>query len=102
MRTRNQRKCPLDGCDDRYVSADLAEWDSHPSIIKETTLRHDIVIHSTSTQQLIMMELTVLYENRMKEAHIYKREKYLNMTKELEDVGYKAVGCPLRLVPEDS
>ena len=38
-----------------------------------------------------MAELTVPYENRMEEAHIYKREKYLNLTKELEDAGYKAV-----------
>ena len=28
---------------------------------------------------------------RVEEAHIYKREKYLNLIKELEDAGYKAV-----------
>ncbi|KAK3734341.1 hypothetical protein RRG08_058496 [Elysia crispata] len=80
-----------DGCDNWDVSADLPEWDidSHTSIIKETRLRPDIVIHSVSTQQLIMVELTVPYENRMGEAHIYKREKYLNLTKELENAGYK-------------
>ena len=52
VRTTNQRKCLPDGCDD--ISADVAEQDSHPSIIKETRLRPDIVIHSASTQQLIM------------------------------------------------
>ena len=31
----------------------------------------------------------------MEEAHIYKREKYLNLTKELEDAGYKAVVMPV-------
>ncbi|KAK3796054.1 hypothetical protein RRG08_013359 [Elysia crispata] len=91
VRTTNQIKCLLDGCDDWDVSADLPEWDSHPSIIKQTRLRPDIVIHSASTQQLIMVELTVPYENRMEEAHIYKREKYMNLTKELENAGYKAV-----------
>ena len=91
MRTSNQIKCLLDGCDDWDVSADLPEWDSHPSIIKETRLRPDIVIHSASTQQLIMVELTVPYENRMEEAYIYKREKYMNLTKEIENAGYKAV-----------
>ena len=30
------------------------------------------MIHSASTQQMIMVELTVPYENRMEEAHIYK------------------------------
>ena len=70
----NQIKCLLDGCDDWDVSADLPEWDSHPSIIKETRLRLNIVIHSASTQ-LIMVELTVPYENRMEDAHnLQKRE----------------------------
>ena len=41
-----------------FTSADLPEWDSHPSIIKETRLRPDIVIHSSSTQQLIMVEIS--------------------------------------------
>ena len=91
VRTTNQRKCLLDW----DVSADLPKWDNHPSIIKETRIRPNIVIHSASTQQLIMVERTVPYENRMEEAHIYKREKYLNQIKKLEDAGYKAVVMPV-------
>ncbi|KAK3766631.1 hypothetical protein RRG08_042410 [Elysia crispata] len=91
VRTTNQIKCLLDGCDDWDVSADLPEWDSHPR------LRPDIVIHSASTQQLIMVELTVPYENRMEEAHIYKREKYMNLSKEQENAGYKAVVMPVEV-----
>ena len=78
--TTNQRKCLLDGCDDWDVSADPPQWHSHHSI------RPDIVIHLDSTQQNL---LTVPYENRMEEVHIYRREKYLNLTKELEDAGYE-------------
>ena len=37
-----------------------------------------------------MVELTVPYESSMKEAHTYNKENYLNLTKELRDVGYKA------------
>ena len=66
VRTTNQIKCLLDGCDDWDVSADLPQWDSHPSIIKETRLRPDIVIHSASTQQLIIVELTIPYEKEWK------------------------------------
>ena len=44
-----------------------------------------------------MVELTVPYENRMEEAHIYKREKYMNLTKELENAGYKAVMMPFEV-----
>ena len=90
VKSPNQRKCLLDGCGDWEVSADLPEWESHPRIIKETRLRPDIVIHSSSTQQLIMVELTVPYESRMEEAHTYKREKYLNLTKII------AKKCPLQ------
>ncbi|KAK3742343.1 hypothetical protein RRG08_051576 [Elysia crispata] len=97
IRTTNQIKCLPDGCDDCDVSADLPEWDSHPSIIKATRLRSDIVIQSVSTQQLIMVELTVPYENRMEEAHIYKREKYMNLTKALENACYKAVVMPVEV-----
>ena len=97
LRTTNQRKCLLDGCDDWDVSANIPEWDTHLSVIKETRLRSDIVIHSASTQQLIMVELTVPYESRMERAHIYKREKYLNLIKDLENAGYKAVVMPVEI-----
>ena len=80
VKSTNQRKCLLGGCDDWEVSADLPEWDSHPRIIKDTRLRPDTVIHSPSTQQLIMVELTVPYESIMEEAHTCKREKFLNLT----------------------
>ena len=97
VKSTNQRKRLLDGCDDLEVSADLPEWDSHPSIIKETRLRPDIVINLSSTQQIILVELTVPYESRMEEAHTYKREKYLNLTKELRDAAYKAVVMPVEV-----
>ncbi|GFO36694.1 gamma-glutamyltranspeptidase 1 [Plakobranchus ocellatus] len=35
---------------------------------RKTALSPDIVIHSASTQQIIMVELTVLYESRLEEA----------------------------------
>ncbi|KAK3738929.1 hypothetical protein RRG08_006496 [Elysia crispata] len=45
-----------------------------------------------------MVELIVPYENKMEEAHIYKREKYMNLTKELENAGYKSVVMPVETV----
>ena len=44
-----------------------------------------------------MVELTVTYESRMEEAHTYKRDKYLNLTKELRDADYKAVVMPVEV-----
>ncbi|GFO23923.1 reverse transcriptase [Plakobranchus ocellatus] len=77
------RKGLLDGCDDWVVSADLPKWERHPDVIRKTALRPDIVIHSASTQEIIMVELTVTYESRMEEAHAFKEGKYLDLTKEL-------------------
>ncbi|GFO37481.1 reverse transcriptase [Plakobranchus ocellatus] len=84
------RKGLLDNCDDWVVSADLPEWERHPDVIRKTALRPDIVIHSASTQQIIMVELTVPYESRMEEAHALKEGKYLDLTKELKKDGYEA------------
>ncbi|GFO45619.1 reverse transcriptase [Plakobranchus ocellatus] len=88
------RKGLLDSCDDWVVSADLPEWERHPDVIRKTALRPDIVIHSASTQQIIMVELTVPYESRMEEAHAFKEGKYLDLTKELKKDGYEAKVMP--------
>ncbi|GFO37666.1 reverse transcriptase [Plakobranchus ocellatus] len=91
------RKGLLDGCDDWVVSADFPEWERHPDVIRKTVLRPDIVIHSASTQQIIMVELTVAYESRMEEAHAFKEGKYLDLTKELKKDGYEAKVMPLEI-----
>ncbi|GFN78798.1 polyprotein [Plakobranchus ocellatus] len=83
------RKGLLDGCNDWMVSADLPEWQRHPDVIRKTALRPDIVIHSVSTQQIIMVELTLPYESRMEEAHAFKEGKYLDLTKELKMMATK-------------
>ena len=69
VKKTNQRKCLLGRRCDWEFSADLSQWDSHPSIIKETKLRPDIMICSTFSKQLIIVELTIPYKNRMKERY---------------------------------
>ncbi|GFO05151.1 polyprotein [Plakobranchus ocellatus] len=92
-----QRKGLLDGCDDWVVLADLPDWERHPDVTRKTVLRPDIVIHSASTQQIIMVELTVPYESRMEEAHAFKEGKYLDLTKELKKDGYEAKVMPVEI-----
>ncbi|GFO33356.1 polyprotein [Plakobranchus ocellatus] len=91
------RKGLLDGCDDWVVSADLPEWERHPDVIRKTALRPDIVIHSASTQQIIMVELTVPYESRMEETHAFKEGKYLDLTRELKKDGHEAKAMPVEI-----
>ncbi|GFO40446.1 reverse transcriptase [Plakobranchus ocellatus] len=44
-----------------------------------------------------MVELTVPYENRMEEAHAFREDKYLDLTKELKNDGYEAKLMPVEI-----
>ena len=87
----------LSGCKEWVVAADLPNWGNYPDVIKKTRLRPDIVIYSESTNKIIMVELTVPYENRMEQAHVYKEEKYQDLRKELERQGYSAYILPVEI-----
>ena len=80
----------LEGVHDWECSADLPQWGKHPTIIQESGMRPDIVLHSQSAQQLILIELTVPYESRIEAAHIFKTEKYSDLANNLKTAGFKA------------
>ena len=58
---------------------------THNRVLQKPAATISTAKEETTQQNL----LTVPYENRMEEVHIYRREKYLNLTKELEDAGYE-------------
>ncbi|GFO40547.1 reverse transcriptase [Plakobranchus ocellatus] len=91
------RKGLLDSCGDWVVSADHPKWETQPDVIRKTALRPDIVIYTASTQQIIIVELTVPYESRMEEVHTFKEGKYLDLTKELKKHGYEAKVMPVEI-----
>ncbi|GFO17665.1 reverse transcriptase [Plakobranchus ocellatus] len=64
-----QRKRLLDGCDDWEISANIPEWSRHPKSIQDTRMRPGIVLHSSVTRQIFMIELIVTYERRMEESN---------------------------------
>ncbi|GFS10138.1 reverse transcriptase [Elysia marginata] len=63
-----ERKVLIDGCDDWIVSVHLPGWDKHPDLTKINTLRSEIVIHSSLTQQVTTVKLTIPCESRMEPA----------------------------------
>lgn len=74
----------LGDADDWECAADLKEWSTdYPEVIKKTGLRPDIVLTSPSAMEILLIELTVPYERRIDEAHVYKTEKYSDLVKEL-------------------
>ena len=52
-------------------------------------MRPDIVLYSLTSKQAILIKLTVPYESRMEEAHIYKTEKYASLARSLRESGYQ-------------
>ena len=80
----------LSKAEDWECAADLQEWTTgYPEVVKRSGLRPDIVVHSKSAMEIILIELTVPYESRIDNAHVYKTEKYIDLAKELEEAGFK-------------
>ena len=83
-----QKQGLLDGAGDWECSADLPEWKKYPEAIRKMGLRPDIVLHSSQLKQMILIELTVPWESRMEEAHVYKTEKYASLASSLKKYGF--------------
>ena len=80
----------LSEADDWECAADLQEWSTcYPEVIKKTGLRPDIVLHSATAKEILLIELTVPYESRIDDAHVYKTHKYSDLAKELREAGFK-------------
>ena len=57
--------------DDLKCMSDLPVKGSYPYHIKKAQLRPDIVLHSKTAKPMYLIELTVPYECRIEEAHLY-------------------------------
>lgn len=67
--------------------------------VTRTTLRPDMVLTSVATRQVILLELTVPWEDRIEEAHERNRVKYAELVAECQRNGWRRrcepieVGC---------
>ena len=70
-----------------------------PEKILTTSLRPDMVLTSGATKQMVILELTVPWEDRIEEANCRKTAKYQELVAECRINGWKArnepfeVGC---------
>ncbi|XP_063080140.1 uncharacterized protein LOC134470047 [Engraulis encrasicolus] len=84
---------------DWQLLVDLGRQLRFPDNIASTTLRPDMVLTSTSSRQVVLLELTVPWEDRMEEAQERKRAKYADLVAECRRNGWSArcepieVGC---------
>ena len=76
---------------------DLGKQLKFPENIVETRLRPDIVLVSETSKQVIMLELTVRWEERMEQARERKREKYAELVEESRNRGWRARCLPIEV-----
>lgn len=82
---------------DWQLRVDLGKQLKFPESILKTSLRPDIVLQSESSKQVIMLELTVPWEERMEEASGRKREKYAELVEDCRNRGWRARCLPIEV-----
>ena len=89
----------LSSASDWELQADFGRQLKFPEHVTSTSLRPDLVLTSASSKQVLLLELTVPWEDRMEEANERKRLKYQELIEECQRRGWKArcepieVGC---------
>ena len=75
---------------DWNLQVDLGRRLKFPEKITITSLRPDMVLSSESTKQVVLLELTVPWEDRIEEAYARKKAKYEELVAECRCGGWKA------------
>ena len=86
----------LDQADDWTMAVDLGTRLTFPEIVP-TTLRPDIVLSSKGTKKVIVIELTVPWEERCAEAHERKKAKYEDLLAECRQQGWSTWSFPVEV-----
>ncbi len=71
------------------MTVDLERQLKIPTHITQSKLRPDFILVSEATQQLILMELTVAWEERMEVAQERKREKFQELVENCRKNGWR-------------
>ncbi|XP_077380867.1 uncharacterized protein LOC144020874 [Festucalex cinctus] len=82
---------------DWQLQVDLGKQLKFPQHIAATSLRPDMIITSEASRHLIMLELTVPWEERMEEANERKRAKYQELVEECRGRGWKIFYEPIEV-----
>ena len=82
---------------DWEVQVDIGKQVSVPSHILRTQLRPDMIITSASSKCIVLIELTVPWEDRFDEAHELKFAKYEPILLEAQRKGWRALCFPIEV-----
>ena len=90
-------KCLLDVASDWVLSADLGKQLRFPPDIAHTNCRPDIIIVSNASRSLIVVELTVPWEDRLDESHQLKAAKYSDLIDAARSNNWKTSYFPVEV-----
>lgn len=82
---------------DWELSVDLGKQLKFQEVAAITTLRPDIVLTSVASKQVILLELTVPWEDHMEEANERKRAKYSQLVEECRSKGWRTICQPIEV-----
>ncbi|XP_055496018.1 uncharacterized protein LOC129699945 [Leucoraja erinacea] len=85
---------------DWQLPVDLGKQLKYPQHITATSLRPDMIITSDVTKQLIVLELTVPWEERIEEANERKCAKYQELVEMCQDRGWKTYYEPIEVLQD--
>ena len=82
---------------DWQLQVDIGKQLRFPQHIAITSLRPDMVITSEASKYLIILELTVPWEERIEEANERKRAKYRELVEECRGRGWRTFDEPIEV-----
>ena len=96
-RCQTPRRDILAEANDWTVAADLEGMRHYPQVLLESGKRPDLVLVSSSTDVIILVELTVPWEDRHQYSNALKADKYADLSMDLELKGYRTDLFPIEV-----
>ena len=96
-RCQTPRRDILAEANDWTVAADLEGIRHYPQVLIESGKRPDLVLVSSSTDAIILVELTVPWEDRFQYSNALKADKYADLSMDLEAKGYRTDLFPIEV-----
>ena len=87
----------LQTASDWVIKVDIGRQLKFPEQIVPTSLRPDLVLTSNSTKTVIVVELTVPWEDRFEESHELKKAKYEDLLAEARFRGWRTYCFPVEV-----
>ena len=96
-RCQTPRRDILAEANDWTIAADLEGMRHYPQVLIESGKRPDLVLVSSSTDAIILVELTVPWEDRLQYSNALKADKYADLSMDLEAKGYRTDLFPIEV-----